>query len=301
MIMKISQPLDLLTNETMRLSPNIVRQARLVLKYLPLLLGPNKSLDAAKQELTWIKRELPKLKWVDAIIRRASHEPLQYILGTQPFGELDIKCKPGVLIPRWETEEWTMNLGRYIIRKKPQFPLRILDVCTGTGCIPLLLNKILLDHKTPHFIDAFDVSPAAISLSNENKALHGLLVNFFLQDLFQWDLQKGSYDVIVSNPPYIPAADLTSHEVETSVRLYEPELALLGDLEFYTALINKVIIPSDCKLFVFELGYQKQVDHVNGLLSGDWITKAVLDSAGNLRCVVGVLKSGEFNDIMTSM
>jgi methylase of polypeptide subunit release factors len=128
--------------------------------------------------------------------RRARGEPLQYILGTQPFGELEILCKPGVLVPRWETEVYTSEIGglvkeflhstwneqqRDLGRGRRGRPLSILDLCTGTGCIPLSLYEILsrLERGQQHGDDGgrsklelkvlgVDISTTALDLAREN-------------------------------------------------------------------------------------------------------------------------------------
>lgn len=249
------------------------------------LLRATKDLTAAKNELRWIQNELPKDKWVLAVKRRGQLEPLQYILGSQPFGPLDIKCEPGVLIPRWETEEWTSALADSLDHLPS---LNVLDACTGTGCIPLLLK-----HRSPSWsVKAFDVAPEAVELAKLNSKSLGIDVGVHHHNLFD-DLPKeyGEVDLVTSNPPYIPLGDYHKPVYldgpEKSVRMYEPELALVGHLKFYKALIEKVVRPLNCSGFVFELGYEDQVEATIGLLGEYWEHGKLYDSAGKLRCVLG--------------
>ncbi|KAF6241405.1 hypothetical protein HO173_000115 [Letharia columbiana] len=101
---------------------------------------------------------------------RARGKPLQYILGSQPFGEVEILCRRGVLIPRPETENITTHLASLLLSppSRPQHPLRILDLCTGTGCIPLLLHSLLAPHIPSLHLHGVDVSPAALNLAAKN-------------------------------------------------------------------------------------------------------------------------------------
>lgn len=230
----------------------------------------------ARSEIRWITQELPKQLWRSAVLRRARHEPLQYILGSQPFGPLDIKCKPGVLIPRWETAEWVTKAARVLQGQ----PLKVFDACTGTGCIPLLLQHHLKGDFT-----ACDVSEAALELARENCAS---AVDVKRLDVLS-EKVEGHFTLVTANPPYIPLDDymkpVAENGVERSVR-QEPKLALVGNLEFYRALVENVVLPLRCSGFVFEVGYESQVEETQGLLP-DWQTKPYRDSAGRIRCVVG--------------
>lgn len=264
-----------------------IRWALSFTKSLLPLVKATGGLEQAKRELRWIQKELPRAKWAEAISRRAKHEPLQYILGSQPFGELTIKCRPGTLIPRWETEEWTTALADQL--KKFNGPLSILDACTGSGCVPLLLKHELPESK----VCAFDVSDSALQLAKENRDGASLEVEILSADVLHSDVAHSFSDVsiVTSNPPYIPAADyerpLDSNGPELSVRMFEPRLALVGHLEFYTALVNNVVLPLDASGFVFELGYEDQAAHTRQLLPSGWTVGRYMDSASNLRCVVG--------------
>lgn len=296
-----------------RISRSLIRQASKYSLYLPPLLRAAGSLEHAKQELRWIQNELPKHKWIDAITRRSNFEPLQYILGTQPFGSLDIICKPGVLIPRWETEEWCIKLTEILSKNyKQSQPLKILDACTGSGCIPLLLHSELSNRKRTAKVIGFDFSKRSIEIARENlleylKNHDANGITLDVADVFDPEvLQKLNIiniDIITSNPPYIPFADYKAptklNGVEKSVRLYEPRTALIGNLEFYQALIKNLVIPSQCKAFVFEVGYAEQVEFTSSILKKldsnvNWRTGSFHDSAGNIRAVVGWKANTEF-------
>ena len=156
--------------------------------------------------------------------RRAKGEPMQYILGCTDFMGLEIRVEPGVLIPRPETEglcELLMEDGRR--------PSAILDLCTGSGCIAAWAAKTFPDAK----ITATDLSKDALSVAEENFCRHESFpgqVTLLQGDLFEaLDAVAGDcprFDVILSNPPYIPSS--TVDELESEVKDYEPRLALDG-------------------------------------------------------------------------
>lgn len=153
-----------------RIPPQVLHAARRQHRLLPLLLPANRSsFDAAWSELRWILKELPPSKHLAAARLRQHFVPLQYILGSQPFGSLDILCRPGVLIPRWETEEWAGRLSKLISRHLPAPRPRVfVDLCTGTGCIPLLLASP--QTATDSAVIGADISPKALALFNRNVA-----------------------------------------------------------------------------------------------------------------------------------
>ena len=149
-----------------RLAPLLLRYARSQHALLPLLLRECRDLRSAQNELRWLeehsleqsakvgaKRPSGKPGWRWRlrchVKRRSKGEPLQYILGGQPFGDLNILCRPGVLIPRPETETYTLKLAQLLKRciesekAREVEALRILDLCTGSGCIALLLHSLL--------------------------------------------------------------------------------------------------------------------------------------------------------------
>lgn len=275
-----------------RISGKLVRLAKKTSHLLVPLLRATRNLESARNELRWIKSELPKNKWNSAIARRSRLEPLQYILGSQPFGGVDIRCEPGVLIPRWETEEWTLALVEVV---RDLQPLDVVDACTGTGCIPILMK-----YELPNWnIGSFDISPNAVTLAGKNCQISKCEVKLHHGNVFDPAIVKNwdNIDLITSNPPYIPMDDYRKPVAldgpEESVRLYEPQLALVGNLEFYTALMQNLVLKLECEGFVFELGYELQVQETAKLLPEGWDYGRYFDSAGNLRCVVGWKKGSE--------
>jgi len=180
----------------------------------------------------------PFRQYERVIDRRAVREPLQYITGRQEFWGLPFKVTPDVLIPRPETEfvvEAALKAVSMAIS-----PV-IIDVCTGSGCIAISLAKELLKAQ----VFATDRSEPALTVARENARLNQVpeRIRFLLGDLFapvkELDLH-GKVDVIVANPPYIPASDLAALQPE--VRDFEPEMALIAGpegTEIGTAIIQQ--------------------------------------------------------------
>lgn len=161
------------------------------------------------------------------------HKPLAYILGEWEFFGLSFKVNEHTLIPRPETEE----LVQLIIEETTQENNSILDIGTGTGCIAIALKRALKTTK----VCAFDVSDKALEIARQNAVLNGVEVSFKKVDILDGNLSlNGKYDVIVSNPPYIPQQDLK--EMDKNVVDFEPHLALFVEdnnpLIFYKAIAN---------------------------------------------------------------
>lgn len=195
--------------------------------------------------------------------------PLQYLLGSQPFGPLDILCRRKVLIPRWETEEWVTELATTLA---PQ--TSFLDICTGTGCIAFLLEKLTTVPGA-----ACDISPHSERVFQLNKNHLDLKSEFFHHDLYKPLSVRA--DLVVANPPYIPKLA----DADISVSVYEPRLALVGDLLVYQALINRVI-ETTAKAAVFEVGSGEQIEFCCAKFKElGWDAHGRLDSAGNPRTV----------------
>lgn len=151
--------------------------------------------------------------------RIANNEPLAYVLGDADFFWCKIAVTPKVLIPRPETEE----LCEMISNEVNLDSCRMLDLCTGSGCIAIGLAK----NKPGWQVVGADISADSIALARQNALQNGVNVDFVESDM--WQNVEGEFDVIVSNPPYIPTGELLSLPV--SVRDYEPHLALDGGVD----------------------------------------------------------------------
>jgi release factor glutamine methyltransferase len=188
-----------------------------------------------------------------------AHRPVQYVLQEADFCGLRLYVDENVLIPRPETEE----LVAWILEDQPKkrvtgSPLtRLFDIGTGSGAIPIALKN-----KNPSFqITACDVSEPALQVARRNAHAHNAPINFIEVDILNpghWP-QLPVYDIIVSNPPYIPEADKKS--MSENVLRHEPHLALFtpGDnaFVFYQAIaaFGKSHLASEGKLF-FEIHYE---------------------------------------------
>jgi release factor glutamine methyltransferase len=153
------------------------------------------------------------------VARRAAREPFAYLTGTQEFWGLSFAVSPAVLIPRPETELLVeLALGRLA----PGQAVRIADVCTGSGCIAVALAR---ECPTARVV-ATDVSAAAVEVARHNARVHGVAgrVDCVTSDLLAG--VDGVFDLIVSNPPYVPAGDQPGLQPE--VRDHEPGLALFA-------------------------------------------------------------------------
>jgi len=165
--------------------------------------------------------------FADGISRLRKNEPIQFVIGEWDFIDLKLKVDKRALIPRPETE--ILALEGADIAKKFKKP-KILDAGCGTGCIGLYIKHAVPDGR----LTLCDISEDAVSLSTENAALHNLDVRFKLKDLRTID---ETYDIIVSNPPYITREDMK--RLDSSVIDFEPENALYGGedgLEYYRIL-----------------------------------------------------------------
>ena len=163
-------------------------------------------------------------------------EPVQYVLGVADFYGLKFKVTPAVLIPRAETEElvhWILEDGA---PGGSSAAPSLLDIGTGSGCIPVTIKK-----KRPRWqTTGIDVSTEALAIARENAVQNGVAVDWRQVDILdraQWQL-LGNYQIIVSNPPYIPLRE--SHLLSANVRAYEPSLALFVEdddpLLFYRSI-----------------------------------------------------------------
>ena len=166
-------------------------------------------------------------RYDEALARRATGVPAQYITGHQEFWGLDLIVSPAVLIPRPETEhvvETVLDLAKADGRGRPSpHDLRIVDVGTGSGAIALALAKELPSAE----IHATDISPEALEVARANAARHDLTlrIEFHPADLLD-SLPHGEFDIVVSNPPYV--GDSEEDSVQLEVRKFEPRNAVFA-------------------------------------------------------------------------
>lgn len=270
-----------------RISPAYIRRVARRDPLLALLLGVCREESQAERELAWLRQELRDPRSVlRACRQRARLVPLQYVLGSQPFGALDVLCRPRVLIPRWETEEWCCELARRVQAERWSPPLRVVDLCTGTGCVALQMQ-----HSVPGAtVTAVDCSEDALELARRNAGRHALQrVRLVQRDVLRWRPDTAA-DLLLCNPPYIAPASFV-RDTRAAVKLYEPRLALVGDKEFYANLVDTWL--PHVRGFAYEVGDPGQCRYVvervraDRSLAAQWAVGTRLDARGQPRVVYG--------------
>jgi len=224
---------------------------------------------------------------IEAMAKRIeSGEPVQYVLGQQQFLDLLLHVEPGVLIPRSETEELA-DYAANLLGQMEGNP-RALDLCTGSGAIALALK-----HRVPKAdVTASDLSDDALRIAKGNAQNLGLDITFVKSDLFQ--NIEGIFDMIVSNPPYIPTSDCL--ELDRNVRDYEPMMALDGGrdgLDFYRAIAKEA--PKHLRAdgyLMLEVGFD-QSDDVMALLQDEFSHIHVLRDMQDISRMVIARKKGD--------
>lgn len=193
--------------------------------------------------------------YFEMIKRRQDGEPVAYIIGNWEFMGLPFRVNPAVLIPRPDTETLVEAVMEW--SQKGKLKPKVLDLCTGSGCIAISLAKYLTDSQ----VEAVDISPEAIKVAEENAKLNGVGVTFWQGDLWEALPAGRQYDVITSNPPYIDWKQL--EELDADVIDHEPRLALDGGedgLVFYRRLAQRTaeFLREDGRAF-WEIGYDQGV------------------------------------------
>lgn len=178
------------------------------LKRIDLALQPEK--EVPSEDINHWKKVLQALQ---------SEQPIQYILGETFFYDLRFNVNEFTLIPRPETEELVAWILAEIKQKKIQNPT-IIDIGTGSGCIPIALKKKLSSST----IFAVDISGEALTLAKENAELNQVEVHFWHKNILETENLHMQFDIIVSNPPYVRQYE--KQEMKTNVLAYEPHLAL---------------------------------------------------------------------------
>lgn len=281
---------------------------------LELILHDSLTLTAAQQK---------KLdEWINAQVQ--FHEPLAYVIGWIPFMDFKIICKAPTLIPRPETEEWCDELIKTIhsslnssrrtdhnqnnfinnhsdtILKRPVHPeelsnhFKILDLCTGSGCIAIALARAFPDAH----ITATDIADSALALAQENAVANAVKnIEFVKSDVYQAVNENKKFDIIISNPPYIAPEEWKS--LDRSVSQWEDPQALEAP-DHGLAIIKKIIDDApehltpkhnqDMPRLIIEIGYQ-QGPVVKQLMeaAGFKLVEIKKDLAGKDRTVWGYL------------
>ncbi len=275
---------ELLNNTIARLQEcgieNAIFEAHQLIRYV---------LKMSATDLVIHHRSVAEKTHIDAvsalISRRCGGEPLQYILGTQGFMSLEFFVTPDVLIPRSDTEA----LVEHVLNDVGDLGYTLLDIGTGTGCIPLSIAH----YNRRAYTRGIDISEKAIKIAEKNRDFLGLSDRAVFEVLdIMTQVPCGKYDIITSNPPYIE-----SHVIEAlddTVKCYEPRLALDGGsdgLDFYRRIadISPKILNKGGRL-VFEIGYN-QGKAVPAILKRKFRDiKVIKDLCGNDRVVTAQLK-----------
>ena len=237
------------------------------------------------ENLTYVFRELKSWSLLDFILHQnkevtesdqkilesimaqlEDHRSPQYITGKAYFRDLELAVDERVLIPRPETEE----LVDLVLKENSKADLRVLDIGTGSGAIAISLKSARPDWQ----VTASDISQGALQLAEENSKLNQVSLDFVESEVF--GQITGTFDVIISNPPYIAYGD--KDEVGMNVLASEPHLALFADEDGF-AIYRQIIegagehLSENGKLY-FEIGY-KQGDGLRALLSKHFPQKRV--------------------------
>ncbi|MDR3685790.1 MAG: peptide chain release factor N(5)-glutamine methyltransferase [Coriobacteriia bacterium] len=229
----------------------------------------------------------------EGVKRRAAGEPLQYVTGEVAFRHIVVKVRPGVLIPRPETEV-LVDAGLPAVDSAiaERGEALVVDLCTGSGCIALAIAQERVEAR----VLATDLSPIAIEVSAENAARLGLEERV---DVRQGDLfaplppeSRGEVDLLISNPPYVPSADVP--DLPAEVAGFEPHLALDGGadgLDVYRRILDeaRTWLRPGSGILAIELD-ERRVQHA-AAEARQWYedVRVVLDLAGRDRIVTARL------------
>ncbi len=240
-----------------------------------LLIEPNKELQFT--DLDTIFEEL------------RSWRPVQYIVGKAEFADMELTVREGVLIPRPETEELVDWVAR-----EARAGARLLDVCTGSGCIALALKRMVRDSE----VWAMDISRDALAIARENGTEYAPEVRFVEADAladFSAHFEGVTFDAIVSNPPYIPNSD--SALMRPNVTEHEPHIALFVEdsdpLVFYRAIARtgRKMLKAEGRIY-FEI-YESLVEEMRAMLETEGYADIVVreDFRGKPRMICARVSS----------
>ncbi len=193
-----------------------------------------------------LKKYLPKEKYEEGLKKLKSGYPVQYIIGNVDFYNLNILVNESVLIPRFETEYLVDKTIKYLKKLNLSNP-KILEIGTGSGCISIALKKNIECEIT-----SVDISKEALELAIINAKNNNAFINFINEDINNYE-DDNKYDLIISNPPYVPYNSEVSDKIK-----YEPEKAIYAKdngLYFYKVILEK--LKDNLKedyLIAFEIG-----------------------------------------------
>jgi len=251
----------------------LLTDALFEIKRIDLALNPELEIDEDQVE-----------KLDSALVRLKKYEPIQHIIGKTKFFGLAFKVDKNVLVPRPETEE----LVQWILDdfSSENNILKILDIGTGSGCIAISLAKNLLQAR----ISALDISAAALEIAAQNSQNNEVNLGFLQQNILKLEKLSESYDIIVSNPPYV--RELEKKEMHRNVLAYDPPTALYvkdeNPLIFYdkiTKLAKNALIPGG-KLY-FEINQYLAKETEQMMQEHGFKTELRKDIFGNFRMLKG--------------
>ena len=249
------------------------------LKRIDLALNPSFEISEAEVQ-----------KWESIISELKTEKPIQYIIGETWFYDSKFYVNEHTLIPRPETEElvdWIFATEKKNDKKEK---LTILDIGTGTGCIPISLKKNIPQAE----VSAIDVSEEALKVAQKNALENKVAINFILQNILETEDLKQQFDIIVSNPPYV--RNMEKQEIKKNVLAFEPHLALFVEdndaLLFYRKIAQlalKNLTPNG--LLFFEINQYLGKETVELLENlGFKNIELKKDIYGNDRMIKGCLK-----------
>ena len=289
--MKIKEVIELGKQVLIR---NNIDDASLVTReLLAHVLGQNKqylvihSDDELKEEY--------RSKFVNCINQIVSGKPLQYITNKQEFMGLNFFVDENVLIPQPDTEVLVEETIKKCISVAElgteQSPIKILDLCTGSGAIAISLNYVLAQKNINAEIMASDISTKALDIAKKNNESNNTSVKFAESNLFE-NIQKNDFDIIVSNPPYIKRKIIETLPCQVQA---EPHIALDGGedgLDFYKKIIDQACKYIKNGYVLLEIGYDQR-NEVEGLFRANGRyseIETVKDLSNNDRCVIARVK-----------
>ena len=234
-----------------------------------------------------VELEIKDLESICDDLRR--WRPVQYIIGSAEFADMELRVAEGVLIPRPETEELVDWVAR-----EAKCGARILDLCTGSGCIAIALRRMVKDSE----VWAMDISSKALAIARTNAEKYASDVRFVEGDAladFESKFEGVTFDAIVSNPPYIPDSDRSL--MRQNVTEHEPHIALFVEdsdpLVFYRAIARtgRKMLAENGRVY-FEI-YESLVDEMVAMLESEGYVDVVVreDFRGKPRMICARVSS----------